>query len=117
MIRAPVASGQQPLSWIHLSDLVRALETMIDDPNYQGVFNLAAPKPMSNQEMTTLIARALKRPALIPVPAAALKVAWGERSTLVLDGCHVVPSRLLELGFSFVHPEPSEALDSLIKGN
>ncbi|NRA64804.1 MAG: TIGR01777 family protein [Pseudobacteriovorax sp.] len=108
-----VGRGDQPFSWIHVDDLVRIIETSVTNEAYSGVINCVAPNPETNRSLTELLAKALGRPAIFPVPSIALKLMFGEMSQLVLEGQNVIPTRLEELGFSFDYPRISLALDQL----
>jgi uncharacterized protein len=79
-----IGSGRQWLSWIAAADAVRMIVAAVDRPELAGVFNATAPRPVTNAEFTRLLARALRRPALVPVPAAALELAFGKMAREVL---------------------------------
>ena len=97
--------GDQFLSWIHRVDEVRAIHFLIEREDLSGVFNLTAPHPVSMKNFATRLGKALDRPAWMPIPEAALKVALGEMAQeLMLTGQNVLPKRLLEAGFQFEHP-------------
>jgi uncharacterized protein (TIGR01777 family) len=116
-VGGPVAGGRQFIPWIHLDDVVGALRFCLSEPGARGPINLAAPTPVSNAEFSAALGRVLRRPALLPVPALALRLLYGEMSEIVTTGQRVVPRRLLELGFSFRHPELEAALrDVLARG-
>lgn len=108
-----LGNGQQSMSWIHIDDVVQAFHHFIKYPNTQGVFNLTAPKPVDNKTFSTIISRTLKRPNWFSVPAGALKLAFGEASTLALEGQEVLPRRLLETGFEFKFNQIDSALNDL----
>jgi uncharacterized protein len=104
-------SGRQWLSWIHLQDEVRAIRFLIEHPTLAGPFNLTAPAPLPAREFFRELGRALHRPAWLPVPALALRLALGELAReLLLSGQRVRPARLLEAGFRFAFPEAGAAL-------
>ncbi|MHB1738123.1 MAG: TIGR01777 family oxidoreductase [Actinomycetes bacterium] len=105
-----LGSGQQYWSFISLRDEVRALRFLLDTPDSAGAFNLTAPSPATNNEVTRAMAQVLRRPAILPVPAAALKLALGEFSHEVLGSQRVLPRRLTEAGFSFLDPTIHEAI-------
>lgn len=96
-----IGSGEQWLSWIALGDCVNVIRALLGDSTQSGVYNLTAPKPVSNAEFTATLASALGRPAFINIPASVLRLAMGEMSTVLLGSTRVVPSRLLEAGFKF----------------
>jgi len=75
---------------------------------------LTAPVPLTNAGFSRLLGRQLRRPALIPTPAFALRLAFGEMATIILDGQRAVPKRLLQLGFTFRFPEAGPALNDLL---
>lgn len=99
----PVGSGEQDISWISLADEINAIRFLIDNDEAEGAFNLSAPHPVNYKEFAKIAGKVLKRPGFIPTPAFALKVALGEKSTLVLDGQRVIPKKLQALGFEFQH--------------
>lgn len=111
----PLGSGRQWISWIHLNDLVRVFEFLLDRQPVEGVFNVTAPEPLTNADFGRAVSREMHRPYWIPAPAIALKAVLGEMSTLVLDGQRVLPKRLLEMGFQFEYPTLQTALQDLIK--
>lgn len=110
----PVGAGSQYVSWIHLDDVVGALLLCLDDQRANGPVNLTAPYPVTNAELARTLGRVLHRPAILPVPAAALRVMYGEMATIVLTGQRVLPARLRELGYRFRHPELEPALRDVL---
>lgn len=110
-----LGSGKQWWSWITLHDVVRAVEfALVED--ISGPINLTAPNPVTNQEFTSALARALHRPALFPAPAFALKAVLGGFSGEVLGSKRVIPQALLEAGFTWDYPHLSDALKVLVEG-
>jgi uncharacterized protein (TIGR01777 family) len=105
-----IGSGRQWVSWVHLDDLVAQLLGSIDDPSRKGVYNAVAPEPVRNAEFTEALARALGRRARFPVPAPALRLAFGEMAGMLLEGQRVAPGRLAAEGFVFRYPRVFEAL-------
>lgn len=99
-----VGNGRQWLSWIGRADLVALILWLLRDDAPAGVFNATAPEPVTNAAFTRALAAALGRPAWLPVPAPALRLAMGEMSGLLLGGQKVVPARLEALGFAFATP-------------
>jgi len=114
-VGGPLGSGQQWFSWIHIDDEVRAIRFLIENPQAEGAFNLCAPQPLRNAELSRVIGKALRRPAWMPAPAFAMKLLLGEKSIIVLDGQRQLPKRLLELGFAFRFPTAEEALRDLMQ--
>lgn len=106
----PVASGRQYIPWIHADDIVGIFLRALDDSQWTGAVNGSAPEPATNRDFSKALGRALHRPAVVPVPALALKVLYGEMAEVLTGGQRAVPARTLELGYSFAHPELDEAL-------
>ncbi len=110
-----IGSGRQYMSWIHIDDLVAALRYALDQSELTGPFNAVAPNPVPNTEFTQTLARVLRRPALLPLPAPILRLALGELAQpLLLDSTRLSPARLESAGFRFTHPNLEEALSSLL---
>jgi uncharacterized protein len=110
----PVAGGHQPMPWIHLEDVIGIYLAAIDDDRWHGPVHATAPHPVPNREFSKALGRALHRPAIVPVPAFALKILYGGMSKLVLEGQNAVPRRTLELGYRHKHPDLDEALRSAL---
>jgi uncharacterized protein (TIGR01777 family) len=115
-IGGPVAGGRQYISWIHLDDVVGALLHCLQDQSAEGPVNLTAPNPVTNAEFSKALGRALHRPAFLPVPAFAIKLLYGEMSTIVTTGQRVKPERLKQLGYEFRQPDLDAALRSVLDG-
>jgi len=114
-VGGPVAGGRQYVPWIHRDDAVAALLLCAEDERASGPINLSAPHPVTNAELSHALGRVLHRPAVMPVPAAALKLLYGEMAATVLTGQRVVPTRLLELGFEFEYAELEPALQAALR--
>ena len=109
-VGGPVAGGEQYVSWVHLDDVVGALVLCLDHDEARGPVNVTAPNPATNREFSKALGRVLGRPALVPVPAFALKLLYGEMAKVVTTGANVVPRRLEELGYRFRQPDLEPAL-------
>jgi len=109
-----LGSGKQAFSWIHIDDLARVLCIALNDESFKGVYNMTAPNSTTNEGLTIALAHVLRRPAMLPVPAFALRLLFGEGATVLLDGQNVVPKHLLNSGFSFQFERIDEALADLI---
>jgi len=107
-----MGSGKQWWSWITLHDQVKAIEHLLTS-HVEGPVNLTTPNPSTNSEFTAALARALSRPALLPVPGFALKVALGGFSSEILGSKKVLPKVLLDDGFVFDYPHVASALEVL----
>ena len=102
----PMGSGRQYVSWIHRIDWVEMIRWVVDSPQVKGPVNAASPVPVTNREFAKALGRAMHRPAFIPAPAFALRLALGEMAdSLVLTGQRVVPQCALSRGFHFRYPE------------
>lgn len=112
-VGGPLGSGQQWLSWVHISDEVRALRFLIESPQASGAFNISA-EPLTNRQFSQSIGKAIHRPAFFTVPAFVIRLAFGEMSTVVLDGQRVSSKRLADLGFQFRFPQAEAALKDLL---
>ncbi len=113
----PIGNGQQWMSWIALPDLVSAALCLLDG-TLAGAVNLTAPTPVRNAEFTRTLSQALHRPAVIRVPAFALRLAFGSLAdAALLASQRVEPARLIAAGFSFQHPRLDHALPALLAGN
>lgn len=111
----PLGDGAQFWSWIALDDVVSALLRMVDDAQLRGPVNVTAPDPQRNADFTRVLAGALGRPALFRVPAFAARLAMGRSADeLVLASARVLPKRLQDAGFAFVHPTLESALRALL---
>lgn len=108
-----LGSGKQWWSWITLHDQVRAMIFLMNS-KIEGAVNLTSPNPVTNQEFTASLARVLKRPALFPAPAFALKAVLGGFSSEVLGSKKVIPKVLIDSKFEFDYPFVSAALTTLI---
>jgi hypothetical protein len=111
----PIGRGTQWMSWIHRDDLVDLLVRALEDVSVEGPLNGTAPNPARNREFAAALGKALHRPAIAPVPAAAVKLLFGEMATVVLEGQRVVPAKALALGFSFRYPRLGEALVAAVR--
>lgn len=111
-----VGSGNQYMSWVAIDDVVRAFLFVLDRDDLSGPFNVVAPRPVSNRDFTTALASALGRPAVVPVPALALKVALGEMATeTILASQRVRPTQLVDAGFTFSYPEIGAAIQAVLR--
>jgi uncharacterized protein (TIGR01777 family) len=110
----PVAGGQQYMPWIHVDDLVGIYLAAIDDAGWSGAVNATAPEPVTNKTFSKALGRALHRPAVAPIPGAAIRLLYGDMAEIVTTGQRVVPRRTLELGYRFQHPDLDEALQTAV---
>ncbi|MGB6974422.1 MAG: TIGR01777 family oxidoreductase [Terracidiphilus sp.] len=106
-----LGSGRQWMSWISLADAVQALLYALETPTLAGPVNLTAPEPVRNVEFTQILAKHLHRPAFLPAPAFALRLAFGQMADeALLSSARAVPANLQSVGFRFAHPKVEQAL-------
>ena len=109
-----LASGRQYWSFISLRDEVRALEFLLTT-DVRGPFNLTAPEPRTNADVSRVLASALNRPALFPVPAFALRIVVGEFASDITGSQRVLPKRLQDAGFTFLDPTLDSTVSTLLQ--
>jgi len=110
-----IGPGTQWLSWITLDDVTTILRLAIENAIVTGALNLVSPQPVTNADFTKILAAALRRPALFPVPAFALRLILGEMAdALLLSSQRVQPAQLQELNYQFSHPDLAAALAAIL---
>ncbi|MFJ2604645.1 TIGR01777 family oxidoreductase [Streptomyces sp. NPDC087425] len=110
-----MGDGRQFWSYIALHDEVAAIRHLIDTDGLSGPFNLTAPTPLTNREITAAMGRVLRRPTLCAVPAPVLRAVLGEMAGDVLGSARVLPTRLLASGFSFAFPDVESAIRAALR--
>ena len=110
-----LGSGQHWFPWIHREDMAAILQWLLETPAASGAYNASAPNPVTNEAFTRALGRALGRPTVLPMPAAALKLLFGEMSELLLVSDRMVPRRLLQEGFRFRYPDLDGALAAIFR--
>lgn len=109
-----IGNGRQPVSWIHIDDLVALILHILDRKECSGIYNGVTPNWATNREFTRLLAASLHRPAFLTMPAWLVKLAMGERGEeLLLAGARVVPKRTQESGFQWKYPTLESAFQQL----
>lgn len=112
---APVGTGQQKMTWIHVDDLARFIVYAIETPSVSGVYNVSSPDVVTNKEFSAKLAKALHRPHFLPtVPAWALRMLYGEMATLVLQGRNLNNTKLRQSGFQLQYPQLELSLQHLL---
>lgn len=109
----PVGSGQQMMSWIHRDDLLDLLQFLLISEQCRGIFNGTAPKPVDNRRFVQALGAAIQRPAIVPVPAAAIKLMFGEMGSLLLTGQTVLPRAASAAGFQFRYQTIEQCFEAL----
>ncbi|MBR7834754.1 TIGR01777 family oxidoreductase [Actinospica durhamensis] len=112
----PLGGGRQYWSVISLTDAIRALRFAIEHPNLAGPVNLTCPHPVTNGQFARELGAALHRPAVVPAPAFALRLALGGFADSILMSQRVLPKALVEAGFTFEHPTAAEAIKAVTDG-
>ena len=111
-----IGSGMQIVSWIALEDLVDVIRHVFERPTIRGALNCVAPETVTNQELTAKLARRLRRPAWLPLPAPLVRLALGQMADeVLLASARVDGSKLLASGFRFRFPSLGEALDHVLE--
>jgi uncharacterized protein len=114
-VGGPVAGGDQPMSWIHVDDVIGMYLAAIDDERWSGPVNATGPTPATNRELSKALGRALRRPAIVPVPGFAVRLLYGGMAMLVTGGQRALPRRATELGYRYRHTDLDEALRSALR--
>ena len=113
-VGGPLGPGTQYMPWIHKEDWVRLVSWIVTAEGARGPLNATTPSPVTNAEFSKALARALKRPSLLPAPAFALRIALGEMAeALLLSGQRAVPARAERLGFVFSYGRLPDALQAI----
>ena len=110
----PIASGNQCFSWIHINDLVRSVDFIINNPKATGIYNITAPEPIPQKVFGRALANSLKRPFFIPLWEWQLKLLFGSGSQILTESISVIPKKLLLEGFIFDYPDIKSAMNDLI---
>ncbi|HET8732351.1 MAG TPA: TIGR01777 family oxidoreductase [Anaeromyxobacteraceae bacterium] len=111
----PLGDGAFWQPWIHVSDVVGLVLLALEDPRARGPLDVVSPAPVRNRELARALGETLRRPARLPTPAAAVRLALGELAGAALASLRVLPRRALELGYGFRFPELGPALRDLLR--
>jgi uncharacterized protein (TIGR01777 family) len=110
----PLGNGRQWFPWIHLTDLIAAIQFILENPEIDGPINFVAPEPIRYGGFAKTLGRALKRPAIMPAPAFVLKTVMGGFGASLLASQRIVPEKLLKYGFTFQYPDLEHAIDEIV---
>lgn len=110
----PLGNGKQYMSWIHIDDLASMYVEALKNPEIKGVLNGTSPYPVTNAEFTKVLGKVVRRPAFLPAPSFAIKIAFGEMSQILLEGQKVLPVKFKEAKFRFRMPTLEMALKESI---
>ncbi len=111
----PLAGGAQYLPWIHHDDLIGMYLCAIDRADFSGALNASAPSAVTNREFSKALGRALRRPAIVPVPGVVARIIAGDVATYAVTGVRMVPGRADELGYTFSYPDIDSALADALR--
>ena len=112
-----LGNGKQWMSWIHIDDVVGAIDFLVDNVKLSGPFNLASPGTVTNAQFTKDLAKVLKRPSFLKLPDFMVKLLFREMGeALLLKGQRVIPHNLMKAGYKFKFPTLEEALKDIING-
>ena len=110
-----LGNGRQWMSWIHVADVTALIRHALASDALSGPINVTAPNPVRNAEFTRTLAGALHRPGIFPVPAIALKLAYGQMASVILASQRVLPVAAESAGFHFRYPSLAEALADCVR--
>jgi uncharacterized protein (TIGR01777 family) len=110
-----ISSGSQPFPFVHITDVVNAFFWAVQNKEVNGIYNLVAPEDINNEFFTKTLSKKLRRPAIFPVPEAALKLIYGEAATLMTESPQVKPERLQDYGFRFKFQNIESCLDEILQ--
>lgn len=110
----PLGDGRQWFPWIHLQDVLSAVQFLLETSSLNGPFNFSAPNPVRNRQLATALGQVLNRPAFMPAPRAMLRLMLGEVAGSLVESQRAVPQNLLDSGFRFQFPEIDAALRHIV---
>ncbi len=111
----PLGSGLQWFPWIHMNDLISAINFIIENNEIKGPVNFCAPNPIRNRDFGKALGNVLKRPSFMKVPLFMIRLVIGEMGTLLTNSQKAIPHKLLRHGFKFQHPDIDHALGDILK--
>ena len=109
-----MASGEQGFSWIHIEDLVQAMQFVLSHPELSGPINFVSPYPVVNRTFVQEVSEVMHRPAYFPVPAFVFRLLYGEGEVMMTKGQQAYPARLMSAGYTFRYPELRLALRNFL---
>ena len=110
----PIKDGTSCFSWIHIKDLIKVFNFIMSKPDVSGIYNVTSPTPIQQKYFGRALARALKRPFIVPLFEWQLKLLFGSGSRVLTQSVSVFPRRLIDEGFEFDFPEIESAMSDLI---
>ena len=113
-VGGPLGDGNQWFPWLHLDDLMAAIEFVLDHQEVSGPLNFCGPDPVRNRELAQALGDALGRPSFMPAPAFMIRLVTGEFGDVFLGSQRTLPAKLLNHGFSFKYPEIRGAIEAIV---
>lgn len=113
-VGGPLGNGNQWFSWIHMEDLLKAFMFVFENREISGPVNFCSPNPVRNRDLAKALGKILSRPSFLTTPGFMLRLVLGEFGSVLLEGQRVIPSKLLNHGFSFSYPDITGALEEVI---
>ena len=115
-VGAPLGTGRQPVSWIHIDDVCGIFVKALEDHAMNGAYNVVAPNPVDNRTLTNAIGKSLRRPVIFPpIPKFVLKMIVGEMAEIVVTGTKISCQKIIEAGYQFKYTDVHRAVDDLLK--
>jgi uncharacterized protein (TIGR01777 family) len=114
-VGGPLGDGNQWFPWIELDDVIGALQFLMERPELCDVFNFTAPNPVRNSELARVLGKVLRVPAFLPTPRIMARLALGDVADVLFDSQRVVPAKLLESGYRFIHPDIEGAVQKIVQ--
>jgi uncharacterized protein (TIGR01777 family) len=111
----PLGSGKQWFPWMHIDDLIAAIEFVIKHQEIRGPLNFCSPNPVRNRDLVKTIGDILNRPTFMPAPAFMIRMALGEFGGVLLDSQRTVPDKLMQYGFNFQYPDIKGAIEAIVR--
>ena len=115
-VGGPLGDGNQWFPWLHLDDLMSAIEFVLNHQDVSGPLNFCGPNPVRNRELARALGDVLGRPSFMPAPAFMIRLATGEFGDVFLGSQRMLPDKLLNHGFSFKYPEIRGAIQAVVEG-
>ena len=109
-----MGTGRQWFPWMHLTDLVSALDFILENDQVEGPVNFCAPQPTQYRDLAKTLGEALRRPAIMPAPAFLIRLAMGEFGDVFLASQRMIPDKLISHGFSFQYPDIKTAVQNIV---
>lgn len=116
-VGGPIGSGRQWISWIHIDDLINIIDFSINNFEISGPVNVTTPNPVTMNEFSKTLGKALKKPSIFRVPAFAIRLVLGEMADLLVNGQRVIPKKLMDQNYEFVYPTLDKALREIYLRN